>query len=278
MSEKDPTDVPKILIAILTTYERQGWPCKDLADWLANLRCNANYAWQHTFCHNFIPAAGARNTVAKNFKDCGADWILMLDNDMSPPPNLLDTIQGAPKDAAVIVPKFYLWDETNRTVKLCWGIDEDKQETATVHGKKLMAVRNKFYELNKCGTGAIFIKPEVFQKVPHPWFWYRYDPDHNMIATEDIVFANSVREHGFKIYGNGGITVGHHHTVNLAVLASCFYDLHKEEDSCAVSTNDAASASVDGEASLPISHQDHGEPARPAGESSLSRPAASPAA
>jgi hypothetical protein len=224
-------NVPKILIAILTTYERQGWPTKDLADWLANLRCNANYAWQHTFCHNFIPAAGARNTICDSFKDCGADWILMIDNDMSPPMNLLDAIKDAPADAMVVVPKFFLWDETNLSLKLCWGWDEDAaggdcapKDPAT--GK--VRIESKYYPLFKCGTGAIFVRPEVFQKIPAPWFFYTYDEMKNMTATEDINFCLKLREHGMKIYGYGGMTVGHHHTVNLAALARLLYDVKEE--------------------------------------------------
>ena len=37
---------PKILVAILTTYEQTGWPSKELADWLAQQRFDENYEWQ----------------------------------------------------------------------------------------------------------------------------------------------------------------------------------------------------------------------------------------
>jgi hypothetical protein len=229
MSNEPNINVPKILICILSTYERQGWPTKELADWLANLRCNANYAWQHTFVHNFIPAASARNTIAHNFKDCGADWILMIDNDMSPPANLLDSIKDVPADASVVVPKFYLWDETHKSLKLCWGMDTPD---IVQGGKPMIRIEEKYYPLNKCGTGAIFIRPKVFQEIKPPWFWYTYDEMLAMTATEDINFALKVLEHGFKIYGWGGCTVGHHHTVNLAVLASLLYDKTSETPEC----------------------------------------------
>jgi len=228
-------NVPKIMIAILTTYERHGWPTKDLADWLACLRNNAHYAWQHTFCHNFIPAAGGRNTIANSFKDCGADWILMIDNDMSPPMNLLDAIKNAPADAMVVVPKFFLWDETNLSLKLCWGWDDGTEPKDLATGK--VKIESKYYELFKCGTGAIFIRPEVFQKIPAPWFFYSYDEMKNMTATEDINFCLRLREHGMKIYGFGGLTVGHHHTVNLAALARLLYDVKQEPAASPVAEN-----------------------------------------
>ncbi len=235
----DTADVPKIMIAVLSTYERHGWPTKDLADWLACLRNNPNYAWQHSFCHNFIPAAGARNTIANSFKDCGADWILMLDNDMSPPLRLLDTIKNAPADAMVVVPKFFLWDETNISLKLCWGWHPGTEPVDPLTGH--VKLESKYYELHQCGTGAIFIRPEVFQKLPAPWFFYSYDAMNNMTSTEDINFCVKLREAGMKIYGFGGLTVGHHHTVNLAALARLLFDVRQE----AVSQETPASPAVE---------------------------------
>ena len=220
---------PRIMVAILTTHERNGWPTKDLADWLSSLH---DQSIGYTFCHNFVPAAGARNTVAGCFKDRGFDWILMLDNDMSPPGNLLDAIKNVPADAMVVAPKFFMWDETNLSLKLCWGWDEDAAGSGYAPPKDPVTgqvrVESKFYQLRKCGTGAIFICPEVFQKIPPPWFWYTYDAMGNQKVTEDINFCDKLHEHGMKIYGFGGLTVGHHHTVNLAALARLLYDVKQE--------------------------------------------------
>jgi len=96
----DEIKVPKILICILTTYERSGWPHPDLLDFVYSLRFNFSYATAFVKAHNFIPAAGARNFFCRNMKDTDADWLLMIDNDMSPAANLLDTIKDAPADPA----------------------------------------------------------------------------------------------------------------------------------------------------------------------------------
>jgi hypothetical protein len=204
--------VPQILIIVFSTYERTGWYHPDLAAFLESLRENRNYATLYSKAHNFIPIDGGRNTAANNYKGVGADWLLMIDNDMSPPLNILDCIKDAPEDAAVVVPKFYLWDEDKLKVKLCWGM-----QTAD-GGDMVNHLEPGWHELTHCGTGLIFIRPEVFQKVPAPWFWRTYDEMVNMQSTEDINFAHKVREHGFKIYGNGKYEVGHHHTCNLSAV------------------------------------------------------------
>src|SRR6266704_4629476 len=102
----DPSNFPKILMCVFTTYERTGWPNKALLEFVEWLRQDPNprYAVNVVNANNFIPVAGARNFFAKRVRDSGADWLLMIDNDMSPPHNLLDTIKDAPADADIVVP------------------------------------------------------------------------------------------------------------------------------------------------------------------------------
>jgi len=107
------------------------------------------------------------------------------------------------------------------------GQNQAKSYRATRSGYWLVKIESKYYELFKCGTGAIFIRPEVFQKIPAPCSSIPIR-DEEQTATEDINFCVKLREHGMKIYGYGGWTVGHHHTVNLAALARLLYDVKPE--------------------------------------------------
>lgn len=209
----------KVLICVLCHYERSGWISPSLMDFLVGLRYNNNYASHITKAYNFIPAAGARNFFGEQVKYCTPkpDWCLLLDNDMGPPDNLLDTIKDAPDDAMVVVPKFYLWDENARSTKLCWGLDDSLSEDLG-DGRRGFKFTSKFYEINKCGTGAIFIKPEVFEKLPAPWFEYKYNNLGNMVGTEDISFCEKLVAAGLKMYGNASIQVSHFHTVDLRIL------------------------------------------------------------
>jgi hypothetical protein len=51
--------------------------------------------------------------LANKFLDSGCDWLLMLDNDMIPPLNLLDMIDGADERMDILVPQFFavIWSK-----------------------------------------------------------------------------------------------------------------------------------------------------------------------
>lgn len=228
-----------ILATVLTMHERTGWQSKQLSEWIANTLYDQlgsvltgkrlDYSLMVTYAHNFMPAASARNFAARQIKDVvpRPDWWLMIDNDMAPPPNLLDTVKDAPNDAAIIVPRFSMWDEGKAAVTLCWGMEDpkivhsDERQFFTIDGPG-------FYPLSKCGTGAIFIKPEVFEKIEMPYFWYPKNADQGNEGTEDITFCKKVIDAGMKIYGNSSIAVGHYHNVNLEIVAQAIHAAEKQ--------------------------------------------------
>lgn len=209
----------RFLINVLTTNERSGWVHPILNDYLSQLPFMYGLDTQirTRTVHNHIPAAAARNFVGQQVKklplDERPDWVVMIDNDMAPPMNLLETVLDCPEDASVVVPVFHMWDEGKASTIVCWGMEN--ATSAIIAGKK-------FHELSKAGTGVIFIKPEVFDKLELPYFWYPYNELCGIEGTEDITFCTKVLDNGMKIYGNSQILVGHLHNVNLAVVADAF--------------------------------------------------------
>lgn len=202
----------KILIGILTTYERDGWAHPHLLKWVADLPMNPVYATRIIPIHNFQPAAAGRNVFCKQMKENKeADWLCMIDNDMPPPLNMLDVLKDAPEDAAVIVPAFWIWQQDRGALTLCWGVAPGNEPK----GNEFIP---GWHELNKCGTGVIFIRPWVFDKISYPYFRYVYNEDGGMEGTEDIQFCHAVIAAGLKIYGNSSIRVGHYKSIDLERL------------------------------------------------------------
>lgn len=227
----DVQPITKVLICVLTTHERGGWVNRHLLEWLVNLRFNPNYQTHVTTAHNFIPAASARNFFCKHVKDLEPrpDWLLMIDNDMVPCDNMLDAIKSAPADASIVVPRFVMWDEGKPRMSLCWGMDAEI--VPEKDGHQIFTVEpGTYYPLTKCGSGAIFIRPEVFDKIDMPYFWYDYNEDGGMCATEDINFCKKVRAAGLKLYGSGSHDCGHFHNVNLSIVAKLIDDTRKGLD------------------------------------------------
>jgi len=217
----------KILIAVLSTFERSGWHHPSITEFMHSLRWEQNYATTFVPVHNFHPAASGRNTICKFFQtQTDADWICMIDNDMRVPSNLLDTLKDIPADAQLIAPTFYLWDESIPAVKMCLGIEKGDLDIIEKDGREYVNFKTipAFVPIFKCGTGVIFIHRSVFDTVPYPWFKYVYNEDQGMIGTEDIWFCDQAKKLGIKMYGNTRITVGHYHNVNLEKVADLVYN------------------------------------------------------
>jgi hypothetical protein len=235
----------RIFVGVPTMHERSGWICKHLAEWLTDLPYTVGDTYQYTieFLHNFIPAASCRNHFCGQRKDLDPrpDWLLMIDNDMAPPMNLFDTIKDAPEDAMVVVPQFHMWDEPRAAARLCWGMDDAIAPPTDEHTKYFTLELDRFYPLTKCGTGAIFMKPELFDIIEKPYFWYTFNEDQGMTATEDINFSRKVVDSGLKIYGNPNISVGHYHNANIDVIAKRLVPrIDKEVKICSNGTIDPA--------------------------------------
>lgn len=216
-------ETPNIILGVLVTYERNGWPHPDILRFIADMPFTLGVAMPVKILNNFVPAAAARNLFCRANKSLKADWIAMIDNDMAPPANLFDSVKDAPEDAGVVVPAFYIWNGTEKKLTLCWGLDVPPSKDGNTYGR----FGPGYHEISKCGTGAIFIRPWVFEKIAYPYFSYIYNEDCGMDGTEDIEFCRRVREKGIKIYGNANVKVGHYHSVDLNAIAERLFTVDK---------------------------------------------------
>lgn len=226
----------KVLICVLTTHERVGWVSKQLSEFLTDLPFiqGEKYQCSVSYCHNHIPAAAGRNFIAEVARNAEPrpDWLLMIDNDMAPyrDMNPLDTLENAPADADILVPQFQMWDESKASVTLCWGMDE--LTVPKVGERQFFTIEpGRFYPLTKCGTGFIFIRPHVFDKLELPYFAYPLNKYAGIMGTEDIDFCQKALKAGLKMYGNSSIRVGHYHNVNLDVVARMIAQLERDWNS-----------------------------------------------
>src|SRR5689334_1110967 len=112
-----------VFIAVLTQAEREGWYSPQLVTFLAAVKIVHDRNVQVTFQHDARPFDYARNLAAAAFLASGLDWLLMVDNDMAPPRNLLDLLDHVDERIDIAVPLFYTMGDAG--IKLCWKLKPD---------------------------------------------------------------------------------------------------------------------------------------------------------
>lgn len=238
-----------MLFAVLSQFERHGWVHPSILQFFCEYPfLNGGTAFRVIPVHAFQPAAAGRNVFCKQAKDSEADWLCMIDNDMKIPENLLECVNKAPADADIIVPQFYMWNQDELKLVMCWGVKG--YETKYVNFKP------GYHELSHCGTGVIFIRPRVLRGMEYPYFKYTYNDDGCLTGTEDVQFCFAATAKGFKIYGYTEVKVGHFHSVDLGSMWAWKEKMDKPNENkialSAISLDSGNSLAVE------VGHQDAG--------------------
>ena len=164
--------------------------------------------------------ATARNKIAKLALDCCADYVLMVDNDVTLPHDALlnlishdvdvcsgfymhrDSSTNAVSDRTSIC-KLYRpdgWYYFDYPTESQWTVAELREKREA--GEYLLQIHGG-------GMGCILIRTSVFDRVPYPWFkWVDYGNGQNMLS-EDLFFCESCRNEEIPIYADTRVACGH---------------------------------------------------------------------
>ena len=139
-----------------------------------------------------LSVSNGRNAIVRRFLATPCSVLLMIDDDVEPPPQVLEL---ADSDADITgIPYLYYHGTLNIPAPAVFKI----------YDNKLRVLESPFgrtgrVEVDAMGTGVIAIKRRVFE---HPDmrapFAIKYDDDGVMIQTDDIAFCNRAREAGFR--------------------------------------------------------------------------------
>ena len=71
-----------------------------------------------------------------------------------------------------------------------------------------MRARREPFQVHKCGAGALWVRREVLEKIPSPW-WVSGWHSRGGYAGEDMAFCDLVQSAGYKILCQPAICTGH---------------------------------------------------------------------
>ena len=163
--------------------------------------------------HILVPSEGYtiaenRNYIAVQALNNNSDYLLMIDDDMVFPPDILDKLIENKKD---ICGTAYHSRGSKDKIK-CIEI----MSIAEVSEKKYINLETetdpKYKDTFECyatGTGIILIKCEIFYKILRPWFEFTYYDNGKCKDGEDWNFCFKAKKAGFQIWTDPKIKIGH---------------------------------------------------------------------
>jgi hypothetical protein len=216
----DSTAKQSVFVATFSTEERGGWFCPGLVNFLLNasaLSITQGRQVGYKNIYNHRPIDSARNFAAREFLKTPAEWLLMLDNDIAPPLNLLDLADSADERMDIVTPLCVCNYGTE--LNFACNVNADLERS------------DPWFETNFAGTGVMFVRRRVFEKITPPWFRTTYSQEGIMAGHEDEFFCRRAAKGRFRIWVNPEFDCNHFRTVNLSTMFELVRTAAKKEKS-----------------------------------------------
>ena len=162
--------------------------------------------------------ASARNRIARQTEWEHADYVLMVDNDVTLPSDALINLLDDPKDVCL---GYYAHRHADNIYRgqtcVCKQYMPNGEKyfhyplESEYTGQELAALRaeGKYkIEIHGGGMGCALIKADVFKRLTYPYYgWVNY-PD-GQVLGEDLYFCEECRKAGIPIYTDTRVACGH---------------------------------------------------------------------
>ena len=170
---------------------------------------------EHEVIFDFVrgyDCASARNNIVQLAQGYNADYILMVDNDVTPPKDALLNLMEHNVDVCL---GFYAHrnranDETPKTC-LCKPGELNYTQQFTVDEIRDKRDRGEYlFRVHGGGMGCALIKTSVFNRIYYPWYdWVNYRDARHSLLSEDLYFCEQCKGAQIKIYGDSRVGCGH---------------------------------------------------------------------
>ena len=155
--------------------------------------------------HLIVPEEGYtiaenRNYTAIRASNNKSEYLLMIDDDMTFPPETLDKLISNGKDICGVAYHPRCGLDRMKAINETHYINIDKNEDPKY---------KDVFECHATGTGIILIKTDVFLKIKRPWFQFEYYESGLCKLGEDWYFCENAKKFNIKTYADPTIPVGH---------------------------------------------------------------------
>lgn len=154
------------------------------------------------------PTSKVRNMLVKDFLEKDSKYLLFVDGDAICNKIL---VGGLFKMNKPIVSPLTLLTEPPYPISALVKGTERKYDFI------LNPKPNSILEVEGVGMHCTLIKREVFEKVEHPWYEYKWHDDVNAYIGEDLYFCLKAKEKGYSSYIHTGICSPHIGIMKFAV-------------------------------------------------------------
>ena len=170
---------------------------------------------EHEVIFDFVrgyDCASARNNIVMLARGYGADYVLMVDNDVTVPHDALVNLMEHGVDVCL---GYYAHrnranDETTTT---CLCKQGEINYTMQYTGAELRAMRDAgeyLVRIHGGGMGCALIKVSVFDRIPYPWYdWKNYADANHSLLSEDLYFCEGCKFAGIKVHADTRVACGH---------------------------------------------------------------------
>lgn len=173
---------------------------------MGKLEAHPNCPWQFSFgTVSDMLVQAARDLICKEAIRLNMDYVGMVDDDMYGPKCMNMWEQLLFHDLDIVAPLCFMRNPPHFPVVFAnrGGQDTKSGEWHWQSHVVRNYPKNKLFECDAVGFGAVLIKTEVLKKMPEPWFFSMAN------KGEDIHFCHKARDLGFRVFCDSSLKLDH---------------------------------------------------------------------
>lgn len=208
VNENKMASYPKVLIGVPTMGSMHPLLTAIILKWCVTALQNKDKGVSFYPTVGVSPTDQARNEIVETLLSSDFTHLLFIDSDTIPPIDGLDRLLAHKKDIVSGITPIIEHDKDRKNdssgfYKKWNAVTLDDKHTEPYKG--LIRIRG-------VGSSFILIKREVFEKMPKPWYRFKYEDDSGkpIVVGEDIHFIIKAIALGYMPYADTDIVCGHH--------------------------------------------------------------------